>query len=311
MKKNRFAVTAFMTMIALVLTVCENTEAKVRMSRKTLTMEVSKTYTLKLKGVKGKITWKSSKPRIAKVNKKGKVTALRKGKATVTAKAGKKIYRCVVIVQDKKNMEVLNMATPKPDEPTVMPENPAATAGQPTSPPPMLTPEPTFGPDQSTAEPQQPTSPPDLSTPTPPVQTPEPTTEPTPVPTPDNSDSDEEYCGPGVIEYAAYMDCRISDIEVGGFCISDADGEFICSFSWPEDLEDIVYDGILTRGGTEETPFNSYNTFWSYAAKGETINYSDIRIGDIVDVVYCYGLDVPVKERNYRCAAINAHKREE
>ena len=78
MKKNRFAVTAFMTMIALVFTICENTEAKVRMSRKTLTMEVSKTYTLKLKGVKGKITWKSSKPRIAKVNKKGKVTALRK-----------------------------------------------------------------------------------------------------------------------------------------------------------------------------------------------------------------------------------------
>ena len=272
MKKNVFAVTAFMTMIALVFTICENTEAKVRMSRKTLTIEVSKTYTLKLKGVKRKITWKSSKPSIAKVNKKGKVTALRKGKAIVTAKAGKKIFKCVVIVQDKKNTEVLNKATPKPDEPTVMPKNPAATAGQPTLPP-------------------------DLSTP--------------PVRTPDNSGSDEEYCGPGVIEYAAYMDCRISDIGEGGFRISDADGEVIYDFSWPEDLEDIVYDGILTEGGTEETPFNSYNKFRSYAAKGETINYSDIRIGDIVDVVYGYGLDVPVKERNYRCAAINVHKREE
>ena len=266
MKKNRFAVTAFMTMIALVFTICENTEAKVRMSRKTLTMEVSKTYTLKLNGVKGKIKWKSSKPGIAKVNKKGKVTALRKGKAIVTAKAGRKLYKCVVIVQDKKN----TMATPKPDEPTVMPENPAATGGRPTSTP---------------------------------VQTPESTSEPMPVPTPDDS-----LCGPTVMEYAAYMDCRISDIETVGFRISDADGKFIRSFSWPED---IVYDGTLTEEGTE-IPFDSYNKFGSYVARGETINYSDIRIGDVVDVVYCYGLDHPeVEKRTYFCCAINVHKREE
>lgn len=307
MKKNVFAVTAFMTMIALVFTVCENTEAKVRMSRKTLTMEVSKTYTLKLKGVKGKVTWKSSKPRIAKVNKKGKVTALRKGKAIVTAKAGRKLYKCVVIVQDKKN----TMATPKPDEPTVMPENPAATTGQPTSSSlPVQTPEPTSGSNQSSAESQQPTSTPDLSTPKPPVPTPEPTSEPTSEPSPEPT-PDDSLCGPGVLEFAAYMDCRISDIEVVGFRISDADGKFIRSFSWPEDLEDIVYDGTLTEQGTE-IPFDSYNKFGSYAAKGETINYSDIRIGDVVDVVYCYGLDHPeVEKRTYFCCAINVHKREE
>ena len=303
MKKNVFAVTAFMTMIALVFTICEDTEAKVRMSRKTLTMEVSKTYTLKLKGVKGKIKWKSSKPRIAKVNKKGKVTALRKGKATVTAKAGKKIYKCVVIVQDKKDTEVLNKATPKQDELTVMPENPAATAGQPTSPPSVPTPEPTSVPDQSTAEPQQPTSPPDLSTPLPPVLTPEPTTEPTPEPTPDDS-----LCGPGVLEFAVYMDCRISDIGKSSFEISDANGAVIRSFDWPEV---IVYDGIITKGDTG-IPFNSDDKYGNYAIKGENISYSDIRIGDVVDVVYCYGLDHPeVEKRVYFCDAINVHKREE
>ena len=317
MKKNVFAVTAFMTMIALVFTICENTEAKVRMSRKTLTIEVSKTYTLKLKGVKRKITWKSSKPSIAKVNKKGKVTALRKGKAIVTAKAGKKIFKCVVIVQDKKNTEVLNIATPKPDEPTAMPQNPAAAAGQPTLPPdlstpPVRTPETTSGPDQSTAEPQQPTSTPDLSTPTPPVSTPEPTSEPTSAPTteptPGLTPDDLVPVGPTVLEFAAYMDCRISDIEKNCFKISDANGAVICGFDWPEV---IVYDGIITKGDTG-IPFNSDDKYGNYAIKGENISYSDIRIGDVVDVVYCYGLDHPeVEKRVYFCDAINVHKREE
>lgn len=311
MRKNIFAVTAFIIMTAMVFTLCVNTEAKVRMSKKNLTMEVSKTHTLKLKGVKGKISWKSSDPGVAKVNKKGKVTALRKGKATITAKAGKKLYKCVVTVEDKKNTGVLNMATPKPDEPAVIPDYPTATAGQPTS---ML--------DQSSAEPQQPTPALGLPTPKPSKSTPEPTPEPTPVQTPDNSDS-ELICGPCVMEYAAYMDCRISDIDESYVEISDADGEVICRFvehrPFPGLLDpekyyldsplEIVYDGILTDLNTG-MPFDSYNNFFGYVAKGDSMNYSDIRIGDIVDVVYCYGLDHPeVEKRVYFCCAINVHKR--
>lgn len=286
MKKNIFAVTAFVTMTAMVFTICVDTEAKVRMSRKKLTMKVSKRHTLKIKGVKGKIIWKSSKPKVAKVNKKGKVTALRKGKATITAKAGKKLYKCVVTVKDKKNKGKVNMATPRPHEPAVIQDNPTATAGQPTS-----------MPDQPATGSQQPA-------PVPSKQTPEPT----PVPTPDNSGSEITY--PIDTEYAACMDCRISYVdETGLFEISDADGEVICSFYWPED-KDIVYDGILTEEGGE--PFNSSNKFMGYVAIGENMNHSDIRIGDIVDVVYgyyCPDVEIPLERRPCFCAAINVHKR--
>ncbi len=277
MKKNIFAVTAFVTVTAMVFTICVDTEAKVRMSRKKLTMEVSKTHTLKIKGVKGKkIIWKSSKPGVAKVNKKGKVTALRKGKATITAKAGKKLYKCVVTVKDKRNKGGLNMATPGPDEPAVIQDNPAATAGQ------------------FAAGSQEPTPA---------------SSESTPVPTPDNSGSGNTY--PCVTEYAALMDCRISYIDEEGFDISDADGEVIRDFFWPEDNKDIVYDGILTGAGEE--PFNSSNHFLWYAASGENMNCSDIRIGDIVDVVYGYTasqIEIPLENRPCFCAAINVHKRQ-
>lgn len=310
MKKNIFAVTVFTTMIVLVFTLCGNTQAKVRMSRKNLTIEVSKTHTLKLKGVKGKVAWKSSKPGVAKVNKKGKVTALRKGKTTITARAGKKRYKCIVAVEDKKNTEVLNMATAKPNEPTAMPDNVAAGLGQPTS-----------GPDKSTAKPEQPTSTPDLSTQKP--------SEPTPAPTPDYSDSDDEYCGPAVQEYAAYMDCIISDIGEEFIEISDADGGVICRYIkhepyseseiskyyfFPPEPEpgsgslEVVYDGELTEWDTG-IPLNSYDKVGSYAVKGDKINYSDIRIGDVVDVVYEYTLQVSPNNRKYGCCGINVHKR--
>lgn len=283
MKKNVFAVTAFVTMTAMVSTICVDTEAKVRVSRKKLTMEVSKTHTLKIKGVKGKTIWKSSKPGVAKVNKKGKVTALRKGKAVITAKAGNKLYNCVVTVKDKRNKGGLNMATPEPYEPAVIQDNPTVTAGQPTS-----------MPDQPAAGSQD--------------RTPAPF-EPMPEPTPDNSGSEITY--PYDTEYAACMDCRISYVDKKGwFEISDADGEVIRGFYLPED-KDIVYDGILTGGGEE--PFNSSNKFYSYAAIGENMNRSDIRVGDIVDVVYGYyytSADMPLEKRPSICAAINVHERQ-
>lgn len=303
MKKNVFAVTVFTSMIVLLFTLCGNTQAKVRMSRKDLTIEVSKTHTLKLKGVNGKVAWKSSKPGVAKVNKKGKVTALRKGKTTITAWAGKKSYKCMIIVKDKKGTEPLDVAEPKPneqvsasDKSTVKPEQPTATPYEPTSTPDLLTPKP-FGP--------------------------------TPAPTPDNSGFDDEYCGPCVQEYAAYMDCRVSDIGEDFIEISDADGEVICRyikydrypqpesdkyFFIPSDPEagtgilEVVYDGKLTEGDTG-TPLNSYDKFYSYAVKGDKINYLDIRIGDVVDVVYEYTLGAAPNNRKYGCCGINVHKR--
>ncbi len=198
--------------------------------------------------------------------------------------AGDLVYKCAVTVKDKRDKGGLNMATPRPHGPAVIQDNPTATAGQPTS-----------RPDQPSAGS--------------PDRTPAPF-DPMPEPTPDNSGSEITY--PSDTEYAALMDCHISYIDrKGWFEISDADGEVIRGFYWPYNNKDIVYDGILTGGG--EVPFNSSNKFYSYAASGENMNHSDIRIGDSVDVVYGYYdkvVDMPLEKRPCFCAAINVHDRQ-
>ena len=47
---------------------------------------------------KTKATWKSSNPKVATVSSRGKVTAKKKGTATITAKVGKTTYKCKVTV---------------------------------------------------------------------------------------------------------------------------------------------------------------------------------------------------------------------
>lgn len=55
---------------------------------------------LKLKGTSSKIKWKSSNKKIASVTSKGKVTARRRGKVTITATAGKTKKKCKVVVEN-------------------------------------------------------------------------------------------------------------------------------------------------------------------------------------------------------------------
>lgn len=57
---------------------------------------------LKVTGTKKRIKWTSSKKSAVSVNAKGNVKALRKGKAEITAKAGKKKYVCKVRVETPK-----------------------------------------------------------------------------------------------------------------------------------------------------------------------------------------------------------------
>ena len=66
-------------------------------SKKKMTLVTGQTGTLKVKGAK-KVTWKSSAKTVAKVSKKGRVTAVSAGKAVITAKAGKKKFKCRVTV---------------------------------------------------------------------------------------------------------------------------------------------------------------------------------------------------------------------
>lgn len=73
---------------------------KVQLNKKKVTLKVGKKVTLKLKNIKKikKIKWSTSKKRVASVSKKGRVTAKAVGKATITAKVGKKKYKCRVTV---------------------------------------------------------------------------------------------------------------------------------------------------------------------------------------------------------------------
>ena len=76
-----------------------------------LHMQAGQSYTLKLSGVTG-AKWTSSDKTVASV-KKGKVKALKAGKTIITAKKGKKKYRCNVTIAsgEKKTLIIYFSAT--------------------------------------------------------------------------------------------------------------------------------------------------------------------------------------------------------
>lgn len=73
--------------------------ASVKISKTKYTMNKGENYTLKIKGTKKKVKWSSDNKKVATVNSKGKVTAKKKGKATITAKVGNKKYKCKITVE--------------------------------------------------------------------------------------------------------------------------------------------------------------------------------------------------------------------
>ena len=107
------------------------------------TLNKGQKYTLKLKGVKGKAKWSSSKKSVVTVKtiKNGKgavITAKKPGSATITATVGEKKLVCVVKVKG-----TTAVVTPKPN-PTTAPKPTESPKPQPTtSPKPTETPSPT------------------------------------------------------------------------------------------------------------------------------------------------------------------------
>ena len=75
---------------------------KPKLNKKKLTMYVGDSKTLKVKNAVGKVTWSSSRKKVASVNKKGKIKARKAGNAVITAKTGKKKLTCKVTVKPKK-----------------------------------------------------------------------------------------------------------------------------------------------------------------------------------------------------------------
>ncbi len=80
-------------------------KAKPKLNKKKITIKVGKTKKLKVKNLKGKkVKWKTSNKKVVKIKKTKKQTVVKlKGKkagtATITAKVGKKKYKCKVTVK--------------------------------------------------------------------------------------------------------------------------------------------------------------------------------------------------------------------
>ena len=99
MKKSKKLV-LFLLVLGLIFTNTATVWAAPKISKTTATMYVGQTTTLKISGTKTTAKWSSSNKSIATVNSKGKVTAKKKGNATITAKVGKKKYTCKVTVKN-------------------------------------------------------------------------------------------------------------------------------------------------------------------------------------------------------------------
>ena len=72
---------------------------KPKLNNSRLSVYTKTSKQLKLKGTSRKVTWSSSAPSVVSVNKKGKITARRTGKATITAKVNGVKYKCKVTVK--------------------------------------------------------------------------------------------------------------------------------------------------------------------------------------------------------------------
>lgn len=73
--------------------------ATVKLNKKSTSVLATKTVQLKVVNNKKKVKWTTSNKKIATVSKKGVVKGKKPGKVTITAKAGKKSYKCKVTVK--------------------------------------------------------------------------------------------------------------------------------------------------------------------------------------------------------------------
>ena len=97
---NRKSLLFFMFALLFLLTAGKQDAeaASRRLSRQSVTIVQGKTTQITMKGVSAKkVKWYSSNKKIATVSK-GKITAVKGGKTTVTARVGSRRYRCKVTV---------------------------------------------------------------------------------------------------------------------------------------------------------------------------------------------------------------------
>lgn len=97
---------SFLLILAMLVSVCiplqAEAAAKPKINKTKQTMYIGQTMNLKVTGTTQKVTWSTSNKKVATVSTKGKVTAKKKGTATITAKVSNKKYTCKVTVKAPK-----------------------------------------------------------------------------------------------------------------------------------------------------------------------------------------------------------------
>lgn len=84
-------------------------QAAAALSKTRATIYNGKTLQLKVTGTAKAVIWSSSNNKVAKVNQKGLVTALKVGKATITAKVGGKKLACKVTVKSPLSADAVKL----------------------------------------------------------------------------------------------------------------------------------------------------------------------------------------------------------
>lgn len=99
--KTRKRIALFIFMLLLTSALMGFSASGASLNRKKVTLKKGATIRLTVKGTSKSVKWSSSRKKVASVSKSGKVTAKKAGKATITAKFGKKKLKCVVTVKNR------------------------------------------------------------------------------------------------------------------------------------------------------------------------------------------------------------------
>ena len=101
-KRLLAVISAVILMTTMLIPAFQASAASVKLNKTKIVLVVGQTYNLKVSGTKKTPQWSSSNKKIVSVTKKGVVKGLKKGTATITAKIGKKKYKCKVTVEAPK-----------------------------------------------------------------------------------------------------------------------------------------------------------------------------------------------------------------
>ncbi len=109
MKKNIRILCSLVLTMAMIITShnvvsISKAATKIKLNKTKVTMTVGSTVKLKLKNAKKKVKWSTSNKKVVKVNKKGKITAVKLGSAKIVAKSAGKKYTCKVTVTTANNL---------------------------------------------------------------------------------------------------------------------------------------------------------------------------------------------------------------